>query len=124
MTALCRDMCGRWMQVIYLGCAESSTSPMQLACFSKRSPTTDLFAAGAFVTQRITDPICGRAYPFPDCRGVARLLNPSLFGPIELTATNPYPTGGRGFRISCKAGRYEFRRSGCRTGVGDPPEWW
>jgi len=50
MAALCRDIRGRWMQVTYLGCTESSTAPMQLACFSNRSPTTDLFAAGAFVT--------------------------------------------------------------------------
>lgn len=37
-------------QATYLGCTESGTAPMQLACFSNRSPTTDLFAAGAFVT--------------------------------------------------------------------------
>ena len=37
-------------QVTYLGCTESGTTPMQPTCFSNRSPTTDLFAAGAFVT--------------------------------------------------------------------------
>ena len=34
----------------YLGCTETSTAPMQTACFSNRSATTDLYAAGAFVT--------------------------------------------------------------------------
>lgn len=36
--------------VTFLGCTESSTAPMQPTCFSDRSATTDLFAAGAFVT--------------------------------------------------------------------------
>lgn len=35
--------------VTFLGCTEASTAPKQLACFSNRSTTTDLFAAGAFV---------------------------------------------------------------------------
>jgi len=35
--------------VTFLGCSETSTAPKQLACFSNRSTTTDLFAAGAFV---------------------------------------------------------------------------
>jgi hypothetical protein len=35
--------------VTFLGCSETSTAPKQLACFSNRSATTDLFAAGAFV---------------------------------------------------------------------------
>lgn len=35
--------------VTFLGCTETSTAPKQLACFSNRSATTDLFAAGAFV---------------------------------------------------------------------------
>lgn len=35
--------------VTFLGCTEASTAPKQLACFSNRSATTDLFAAGAFV---------------------------------------------------------------------------
>jgi len=34
----------------YLGCTEDSTAPKQPACFSNRSATTDLYAAGAFVT--------------------------------------------------------------------------
>lgn len=34
----------------FLGCAESSTAPKQPACFSNRSTTTDIYAAGAFVT--------------------------------------------------------------------------
>jgi len=34
---------------VYLDCAESSTAPRQVTCFSNRSPTTDLFAAGAYV---------------------------------------------------------------------------
>lgn len=34
----------------FLGCSESSTAPKQSACFSNRSATTDLYAAGAFVT--------------------------------------------------------------------------
>ena len=36
--------------VTYLGCTDSSTAPMQPACFSNRSATTDLYAAGAYVT--------------------------------------------------------------------------
>lgn len=34
----------------FLGCDESSTAARKPACFSNRSATTDLFAAGAFVT--------------------------------------------------------------------------
>lgn len=34
----------------FLGCSESATSPKQPTCFSNRSSSTDLFAAGAFVT--------------------------------------------------------------------------
>src|SRR3546814_5323897 len=34
----------------FLGCSEASTAARQPTCFSNRSPTTDLFAAGAFVT--------------------------------------------------------------------------
>ncbi|MEO8002907.1 MAG: S8 family serine peptidase [Arenimonas sp.] len=34
----------------FLGCTETSTAPKQPACFSNRSVTTDLYAAGAFVT--------------------------------------------------------------------------
>lgn len=34
----------------FLGCSETSTAPKQTACFSNRSATTDLYAAGAFVT--------------------------------------------------------------------------
>jgi len=34
----------------FLGCTESSTAPKMPACFSNRSTTTDLYAAGAFVT--------------------------------------------------------------------------
>lgn len=34
----------------FLGCSEASTAALQPTCFSNRSPTTDLFAAGAFVT--------------------------------------------------------------------------
>jgi subtilisin family serine protease len=34
----------------FLGCTESNTAPKQAACFSNRSTTTDLYAAGAFVT--------------------------------------------------------------------------
>lgn len=37
-------------QTTYLGCTETSTAPMQPTCFSNRSATTDLYAAGAFVT--------------------------------------------------------------------------
>ncbi len=33
----------------FLGCTESATAPGQPACFSNRSITTDLYAAGAFV---------------------------------------------------------------------------
>jgi Subtilase family len=33
----------------FLGCTESTTAPGQPTCFSNRSATTDLFAAGAFV---------------------------------------------------------------------------
>lgn len=34
----------------FLGCSETSTAPYQPTCFSNRSTTTDLYAAGAFVT--------------------------------------------------------------------------
>lgn len=34
----------------FLGCTEPSTTPKMPACFSNRSTTTDLYAAGAFVT--------------------------------------------------------------------------
>lgn len=34
----------------FLGCTETGTSPRQPTCFTNRSPTTDLYAAGAFVT--------------------------------------------------------------------------
>ena len=34
----------------FLGCSEATTAARKPACFSNRSPTTDLFAAGAFVT--------------------------------------------------------------------------
>src|SRR3546814_9420522 len=34
----------------FLGCSEATTAARQPTCFSNRSPTTDLFAAGAFVT--------------------------------------------------------------------------
>jgi hypothetical protein len=34
----------------FLGCTETSTSPRQPTCFTNRSATTDLYAAGAFVT--------------------------------------------------------------------------
>ena len=33
----------------FLGCTDSATAPRQPACFSNRSATTDVFAAGAFV---------------------------------------------------------------------------
>lgn len=33
----------------FLGCTDSATAPRQPACFSNRSVTTDVFAAGAFV---------------------------------------------------------------------------
>ncbi len=33
----------------HLGCTESATAPRQAACFSNRSTTTDVYAAGAFV---------------------------------------------------------------------------
>lgn len=36
--------------ITFLGCTETSRSPRQPACFSNRSATTALFAAGAFVT--------------------------------------------------------------------------
>lgn len=36
--------------ISFLGCSELSTAPRQPACFSNRSATTDLFAAGALVT--------------------------------------------------------------------------
>jgi len=36
-------------QTTYLGCTETSRSPRQPTCFSNRSATTALFAAGAFV---------------------------------------------------------------------------
>src|SRR3546814_5031919 len=35
---------------VFLGCSEATTAARQPTCFSNRSPTTDLFAAGAFVT--------------------------------------------------------------------------
>ena len=35
--------------VNFSNCSDTSTAPRQIACFSNRSPTTDLFAAGAFV---------------------------------------------------------------------------
>ena len=35
----------------FLGCTESSTMPRQPTCFTNRSTTTDLYAAGAFVTR-------------------------------------------------------------------------
>jgi subtilisin family serine protease len=34
----------------FLGCSETGTAPMQPTCFSNRSATTDLYAAGAYVT--------------------------------------------------------------------------
>ncbi len=34
----------------FLGCPEASTAPKQPTCFTNRSTTTDLYAAGAFVT--------------------------------------------------------------------------
>src|SRR5690606_33177344 len=34
----------------FLGCSEASTAARKPTCFANRSPTTDLFAAGAFVT--------------------------------------------------------------------------
>ena len=34
----------------FLGCTEASTAPKQTTCFTNRSTTTDLYAAGAFVT--------------------------------------------------------------------------
>ena len=34
----------------FLGCTESSTAPRQPTCFANRGTTTDLYAAGAFVT--------------------------------------------------------------------------
>lgn len=34
----------------FLGCSEATTAARKPTCFSNRSPTTDLFAAGAFVT--------------------------------------------------------------------------
>ena len=34
----------------FLGCTETATAPKQPACFANRSATTDLYAAGAFVT--------------------------------------------------------------------------
>jgi subtilisin family serine protease len=34
----------------HLGCTDASTAPRQPTCFSNRSVTTDLYAAGAFVT--------------------------------------------------------------------------
>lgn len=33
----------------FLGCTDTSTAPKKPACFSNRSPTTDLYGAGAFV---------------------------------------------------------------------------
>jgi hypothetical protein len=36
--------------ITFLGCSDASTAPKQTACFSNRSTTTDLYAAGAFVT--------------------------------------------------------------------------
>lgn len=35
--------------ITFLGCTESATAPRQPTCFSNRSATTNLFAAGAFV---------------------------------------------------------------------------
>lgn len=35
--------------VNFLSCSETATAPRQIACFSNRGATTDLFAAGAFV---------------------------------------------------------------------------
>ncbi len=35
--------------ITFLGCTDSATAPIQPACFSNRSVTTDVFAAGAFV---------------------------------------------------------------------------
>ncbi len=35
--------------ITFLGCTEGATAPFQPTCFSNRSTTTDLFAAGAFV---------------------------------------------------------------------------
>jgi subtilisin family serine protease len=35
--------------ITFLGCTESATAPRQPTCFSNRSVSTDLFAAGAFV---------------------------------------------------------------------------
>jgi subtilisin family serine protease len=34
----------------FLGCTETSTEPLKPTCFTNRSATTDLYAAGAFVT--------------------------------------------------------------------------
>jgi len=34
----------------FLGCTDTSTEPMKPTCFTNRSATTDLYAAGAFVT--------------------------------------------------------------------------
>ncbi|GAB3388662.1 S8 family serine peptidase [Lysobacter fragariae] len=36
--------------VTFLGCSETSTSPRQPTCFSNHSTTTDIYAAGAYVT--------------------------------------------------------------------------
>lgn len=36
--------------IAFLGCNEAGTAPKQPTCFSNRSATTDLYAAGAFVT--------------------------------------------------------------------------
>jgi subtilisin family serine protease len=41
------DMAGD--AVTFLGCSETATAPRQPTCFSNRSASTDLFAAGAFV---------------------------------------------------------------------------
>ncbi len=35
--------------ISFLGCTETATAPLQPTCFSNRTATTDLFAAGAFV---------------------------------------------------------------------------
>lgn len=35
--------------ITFLGCTEAATAPLQPTCFSNRTATTDLFAAGAFV---------------------------------------------------------------------------
>lgn len=35
--------------ITFLGCTETGTAPLQPTCFSNRTATTDLFAAGAFV---------------------------------------------------------------------------